>query len=89
MTNMYNYICICTCVCVVNKLCTYFNIDEFRRSDEKYDWTIEQLSKLPIKWYGGADLSKLHDLTTAALFGNYKGVDIIITHAWFLETCPK
>lgn len=66
-----------------NALKAYFNIDEFRRSDEKYDWTIEQLSKLPIKWYGGADLSKLHDLTTAALFGNYKGVDIIITHAWF------
>lgn len=66
-----------------NALKAYFNIDEFRKSDEKYDWTIEQLSKLPIKWYGGADLSKLHDLTTAALFGNYKGVDIIITHAWF------
>lgn len=66
-----------------NALKAYFNIDEFRRSDEKYDWSIEQLSKLPIKWYGGADLSKLHDLTTAALFGNYKGVDIIITHAWF------
>ena len=66
-----------------NALKAYFNIDEFRRSDEKYNWTIEQLSKLPIKWYGGADLSKLHDLTTAALFGNYKGVDIIITHAWF------
>lgn len=66
-----------------NALKAYFNIDEFRKSDEKYNWTIEQLSKLPIKWYGGADLSKLHDLTTAALFGNYKGVDIIITHAWF------
>ena len=66
-----------------NALKAYFNIDEFRRSDEKYNWTIEQLSKLSIKWYGGADLSKLHDLTTAALFGNYKGVDIIITHAWF------
>lgn len=61
----------------------YFNIDEFRRSDAKYKWTIEELAKLPIKWYGGADLSKLHDLTAAALFGNYQGVDIIITHAFF------
>lgn len=61
----------------------YFDIDEFRRSDQKYNWTLEELSKLPIKWYGGADLSKLHDLTAAALFGNYKGVDIIITHAFF------
>lgn len=64
----------------------YFNIDEFRRSDEKYNWTIDELAKLPIKWYGGADLSKLHDLTAACIFGNYKGVDIYITHAWFPVT---
>lgn len=64
----------------------YFNIEEFRRSDRKYDWTIEQLVKMPIDWYGGADLSKLHDLTAACLFGNYKGVDIMITHAWFPVT---
>lgn len=62
---------------------SYFNLDEFRRSDEKYNWTLDELSKLPIDWYGGADLSKMHDLTAAALFGNYKGVDIIISHAWF------
>jgi phage terminase large subunit-like protein len=61
----------------------YFNIDEFRRSDEKYNWTIEELSKLPIDWYGGADLSKLHDLTAAALYGTYNDVDIVISHAWF------
>lgn len=61
----------------------YFNIEEFRSSDRKYSWTIEELAKLPIKWYGGTDLSKLHDLTAACLFGNYRGTDIIITHAWF------
>lgn len=63
----------------------YFNIDEFRQSDAQYDWSIEELAKLPIKWYGGADLSKLHDLTAAALFGHYdkENVDIIITHAFF------
>jgi phage terminase large subunit-like protein len=66
-----------------NALKAYFNIDEFRASDQKYNWTLEQLSKLPIDWYGGADLSKLHDLTAASLFGHYKGVDIIITHAFF------
>ena len=66
-----------------NALKAYFDIDEFRRSDKKYDWKINQLAKLPIKWYGGADLSKLHDLTAVALFGNYQGVDIIITHAFF------
>lgn len=61
----------------------YFNLDEFKSSDRKYQWTLEDLLKLNIDWYGGADLSKMHDLTAAALYGNYKGVDIAITHAWF------
>lgn len=61
----------------------YFDLGEFRRSDQKYNWTLEELAKLPIDWFGGADLSKMYDLTAAALFGNYKGVDIIITHAFF------
>ena len=62
---------------------SYFDIDEFRASDECYNWTLEELSKLPINWYGGADLSRMHDLTATALFGQYKDVDIIITHAFF------
>ncbi|WP_072328876.1 MULTISPECIES: terminase large subunit [unclassified Paenibacillus] len=61
----------------------YFNLDEFKASDRKHSWTLEQLARLPIYWYGGADLSKVHDLTAAALYGNYNGVDIAITHAWF------
>lgn len=61
----------------------YFDIVEWQSSDEKYHWTIDELAKLPIKWFGGADLSKLHDLTAAVLFGNYRGVDIIISHAFF------
>jgi len=70
----------------------YFNVKEFRASDSKYNWTLEELAKLPIKWYGGSDLSKLYDLTAAALYGNYKykdkegnahDIDIIIPHAWF------
>ena len=63
----------------------YFNIEEFRKSDREYSWTVEELAKLPIEWYGGADLSKLHDLTAAALFGHYEreNVDIVITHAFF------
>lgn len=63
----------------------YFNIEEFRASDSQYEWNISELAKLPIDWYGGADLSKMHDLTAAALFGHYKAenVDIIITHAFF------
>lgn len=66
-----------------NALKAYFDIDEFKTSDRKYDWTMEELARLPVKWYGGADLSKLHDLTATVLFGNYKGVDIIVSHAFF------
>lgn len=62
----------------------WFDLDEFKASDKKYNWTIAELAKLNINWYGGADLSRMHDLTAAALFGNYNGVDIIITHAF----CP-
>jgi phage terminase large subunit-like protein len=63
----------------------YFNIEEFRKSDKAYNFTLDELAKLPVEWYGGADLSKLHDLTAAALFGHYEkeNLDIIITHAFF------
>ena len=64
----------------------YFNIEEFRKSDSAYKWTLEELAKLPIKWYGGADLSRMHDLTAAALVGRYKETLIIITHAFFPVT---
>lgn len=77
----------------VSAMRAYFKIEEFRASDSRYHWTLEELKKLPIKWYGGADLSKLHDLTAAALYGTLEGwkredgdvvdVDIIIPHAWF------
>ena len=61
----------------------WFDVDEFRASDSKYKWTLEELSKLGIAWYGGADLSRMYDLTAAALYGSYEGVDIAITHAFF------
>ena len=66
-----------------NAIKAWFNLDEFRKSDKKYAWTLQELARLPIDWYGGADLSRMYDLTAAALVGNYKGVDIIITHAFF------
>lgn len=68
-----------------NAMRAYFNMDEFRKSDRQYSYSLEELAKLPIDWYGGADLSKLHDLTAAALFGHYKeeDLDIMITHGFF------
>lgn len=63
----------------------YFDLAEFRASDQKYSWTLDELLKLPIDWYGGADLSRMYDLTAGALYGHYakEDVDIIITHAFF------
>ena len=77
---------------------SYFNIDEFRRSNRRAEEKlgipegaplqekIRLLARLPVKWYGGADLSKLHDLTAACLHGQYKGIDITIPHCWFPVT---
>lgn len=65
---------------------SWFDIEEFRRSDSQYNWSLEELAKLPVRWYGGADLSRTYDLTAACLFGQYQGVDIVITHAFFPVT---
>ena len=74
----------------------WFDIEEFRRSDQHYDWTLAELPKLVKAWYGGADLSKLHDLTAAVLAGELpakqaatadwtppEDVLVLIPHAWF------
>ncbi len=73
----------------------YFNLAEFQASNQKAEkelgidptWPLQKkldyVRRLAINWFGGADLSKLHDLTAAALYGSYKGIDIIIPHCWF------
>lgn len=73
----------------------YFDVDEFKRSNDAAGrelgidpgWDVarklKHLAGLKMGWYGGADLSKMHDLTAAALHGEYKGIDIAITHGWF------
>ena len=80
----------------VNSYKAWFDISEFRRSDEHYDWTLADLPKLVRSWYGGADLSKLHDLTAAAIAGEIparaaataswvppEDVLVIVPHCWF------
>ena len=64
---------------------SWFDINEFRRSDGRYNWTLQELARLPMKWYGGVDLSRMYDLTAACLYGHYEpeDVDIVITHAFF------
>lgn len=63
----------------------WFNLEEFRKSDLQYNWTIDELARLPVKWFGGVDLSRMYDLTAACLYGHYEkeNVDIIISHAFF------
>lgn len=71
-----------------SSLRSYFDIDEFKASDRQYDWSLDELSQMPIDWYGGADLSRMYDLTAASLYGHYDkaDVDIIITHGFFPVT---
>lgn len=64
----------------------WFDIEEWKRSDGQYTWTMDQLAKMPIDWYGGADLSRMYDLTATALVGKYGDVDIVITHAFIPRT---
>lgn len=63
----------------------YFNIEEFRRSDSRYNFTEQEALSMVRDWYGGSDLSKLHDLTASALFGHCSEQDIyfILPHAFF------
>lgn len=69
------------------QLRAWFDTSVWRKSDDKYDWTIEQLARLPgVKWFGGTDIARLHDLASPVLFGHYKGVDILIPHCFFPRT---
>ena len=84
-----------------NTMHSYFDVSEVQFSNEesekelkkllkiKNEITIQHLSKLPIEWWGGADLSKMFDLTAAALFGQYKGIDIAVTHGFIPITQAK
>ncbi len=75
---------------------SFFDIDEFKYSDSLYNWSIDDLLKLNLTWYGFADLSVLHDLSASGVYANYKfkttdknnntitkDIDIVITQAFF------
>ena len=63
----------------------WFDLDEFKASDRKYTWTMEELIAMKLDWYGGVDLSRMYDLTAAVLYAHSDkyDVDIIISHAFF------
>ena len=86
-----------------NTMTAYFDIGEIQYSDEESlkalkaklkiapekEVTIADLAKLKIEWFGGADLSKMFDLTGAAIYGRYEEIDIAITHGFIPITQAK
>jgi phage terminase large subunit-like protein len=86
-----------------NTMSTYFDVGAVQYSNEQsekvlktllkikehQEITHEMLSKLPIQWIGGADLSKVHDLTASCLYGQYEGIDISISHGFIPITTAK
>ncbi len=83
----------------INSLKAWFDLSEFQRSNDHYSWSQAQAAKLVKRWYGGADLSKLHDLTAVCIVGEIpaklaatpdwtppEDVLVIIPHCWFPET---
>jgi len=58
-----------------NSISAYFDMFKVEASDNKYSWTLDDILKLPIKWTGGADLSIMHDLTAACLYGEYVDIE--------------
>ena len=80
----------------VSSFKAWFDVEEFRRSDRRFNWTQEELIRLVPAWFGGADLSKLHDLTAACLAGEIpaskvkcpdwtppEDVLVLVPHCWF------
>ncbi|HSW76103.1 MAG TPA: terminase TerL endonuclease subunit [Candidatus Saccharimonadales bacterium] len=84
-----------------NTMAAYFDMGEIQFSDEEAykelqqklkveKITLEILAALPgLQWFGGADLSKMFDLTGAALYGRYGDIDIVITHGFIPITQAK
>lgn len=83
----------------VSSFKAWFDVSEFTASDRHYDFSPAQLRRLVKAWYGGADLSKLHDLTACCIVGEIpaaaaacpnwtpsEDVLVIVPHAWFPVT---
>lgn len=71
---------------ITAQLKAWFDVTVWQRSDDMYNWSLEELARMPVKWYGGSDLSRMHDLTATCLFAHYKDADILLPHCWFPRT---
>jgi phage terminase large subunit-like protein len=87
-----------------NTMSAYFDIGEVQASDEdatlelKKKLNIKEDQPIPlekiaavknIQWFGGADLSKMFDLTGVCIYGRYDDIDITITHGFIPITQAK
>lgn len=86
-----------------NTMTAYFNMAEVQISNAEAEKALkenigvigdgpiplEALAKLPVQWFGGADLSKMFDLTGACLYARHDGIDITITHGFIPVTQAK
>ena len=86
-----------------NTMSAYFDIGEIQVSNEEAELELkrklninenesiplETLAKLNVTWFGGADLSKMFDLTGTCIYGRYEGIDITITHGFIPITQAK
>ena len=80
----------------VSSFKAWFDVEEFRQSDRHYNWSQAEAARLIKNWFGGADLSKLHDLTAVCLAGEVpaaqaatkdwtppEDVLVLLPHCWF------
>jgi phage terminase large subunit-like protein len=87
-----------------NTMSAYFDIGEVQASNEdaelelKKKLNIKEDQPIPIdtiaklknvQWFGGADLSKMFDLTGVCIYGRYDDIDITITHGFIPITQAK
>ncbi len=87
-----------------NTMSAYFDIGEVQVSDEDAQKELKRKLKIPedqpipieklatlknVQWFGGADLSKMFDLTGACIYGRYEEIDITITHGFIPITQAK
>lgn len=87
-----------------NTMSAYFDIGEVQASDEDATLELKKKMGIPedqpipidklaqlknVQWFGGADLSKMFDLTGACIYGRYEDIDISITHGFIPITQAK
>jgi phage terminase large subunit-like protein len=87
-----------------NTMSAYFDIGEVQASDEDATKELKKKLNIPenqpipidtiaklknVQWFGGADLSKMFDLTGVCIYGRYDDIDITITHGFIPITQAK